>query len=144
MILAAAFFVAEAFVPTHGALTVAGGVMFVLGALMLFDPAGDAYQVSLPVAVGIAGTLALILGIALTRVVRVARRPAAVGVQGMVGTDAVVGREGMVQINGELWRARRIDDTPLVPGEHVRVEQIEEDLRLVVGSRTSPEPEEQS
>ena len=41
MLLAAAFFVAEAFVPTHGALAVAGAVTFVLGALMLFDPAGD-------------------------------------------------------------------------------------------------------
>ena len=37
--LSAAFFVAEAFVPTHGALAVAGGVTFVLGALILFDPA---------------------------------------------------------------------------------------------------------
>ena len=81
MLLAAAFFVAEAFVPTHGALTVAGGITFVLGALMLFDPAGEAYQVSLPVALAIAGTLALLLGVALTRVVRVARRPAAVGAQ---------------------------------------------------------------
>jgi len=144
MILAAAFFVAEAFVPTHGALTVAGGVMFVLGALMLFDPAGDAYQVSLPVAIGIAATLALLLGIALSRVVRVARTPAAVGVQGLVGHEGVVRRDGMVQINGELWRARTIDNAPLVLGEHVRVEQVEEDLRLVVGSKTSPEPEEQS
>src|SRR4030095_6467073 len=33
MLLAAAFFVAEAFVPSHGALTVAGGITFVLGAL---------------------------------------------------------------------------------------------------------------
>ena len=144
MILAAAFFVAEAFVPTHGALTVAGGVMFVLGALMLFDPAGDAYQVSLPVALGIAGSLAVLLGIALSRVVRVSRRPAAVGVQGLVGHDAVVRRDGMVQINGELWRARAIDGGPLVAGDHVRVEQIGDDLRLVVGSRASPEPEEQS
>ncbi len=142
MILAAAFFVAEAFVPTHGALTVAGAVLFVFGALMLFDPAGDAYQVSLPVAIGIAGSLALLLGIALTRVVRVARRPAAVGVQGMVGHDGVVRRDGMVQINGELWRARTTDDTPLVAGEHVRVEQVEDDLRLVVGSPGPPNEEE--
>ncbi len=144
MILAAAFFVAEAFVPTHGALTVAGGVMFVLGALMLFDPAGDAYQVSLPVAVGIAGSLALLLGIALSRVVRVARRPPAVGVQGLVGHEGVVRRDGMVQINGELWRARTIDDTPLILGEHVRVAQVENDLRLVVGSMASTESEGQS
>ncbi|HEU5263246.1 MAG TPA: NfeD family protein, partial [Gaiellaceae bacterium] len=114
------------------------------GALMLFDPAGDAYQVSLPVAIGIAGSLALLLGIALSRVARVARRPAAVGVHGMVGHDGVVRRDGMVQINGELWRAHSADGSPLVPGEQVRVEEVEEDLRLVVGSPKSPELEEQS
>ena len=54
ILLSAAFFVAEAFVPSHGALTVAGGITFVLGALLLFDPAGDAYQVSIWTALGIA------------------------------------------------------------------------------------------
>ena len=142
MILAAAFFVAEAFVPSHGALTVAGAVMFVLGALMLFDPAGDAYQVSLPVALAIAGTLALLLGFALTRVVRAARNPAAVGTQGLIGDEGVVRQDGMVQINGELWRAHTEDNSPLVPGEHVRVERVEEGLRLVVGSPVSPNEEE--
>jgi membrane-bound serine protease (ClpP class) len=134
MVLAAAFFVAEAFVPTHGALSVAGGVMFVLGSVMLFDPAGDAYQVSLPVAIGIAATLTLLLGIALSRVVRVARRPAAVGVHGLIGVEGVVRRDGLVAVMGELWRARAEDASPLVPGERVRVVGVEDDLRLVVGS----------
>jgi membrane-bound serine protease (ClpP class) len=144
MALAAAFFVAEAFVPTHGALAVAGGVMFVLGSLILFDPAGDAYQVSLPVAIGIAGTLTLLLGIALSRAVRVARRPAAVGVHGLVGNEGVVRRNGLVLVNGELWRATADDERLLVAGEHVRVERVEEDLRLVVGSMSSPTEEEPS
>jgi membrane-bound serine protease (ClpP class) len=144
MMLAAAFFVAEAFVPTHGALTVAGGVLFVLGSLILFDPAGETYQVSLPVAIGIAGSLALLLGIALSRVMRVARRPAAVGVQGLVGDEGVVRRDGLVLVSGELWRARAPDDSPLVPGERIRVEEVEPDLRLVVGSLSSPTPEGQS
>ncbi|HEX4746055.1 MAG TPA: nodulation protein NfeD [Gaiellaceae bacterium] len=142
MLLAAAFFIAEAFVPTHGALSVAGGIMFVLGALILFDPAGDAYQVSLPVAIGIAAGLALLLGFAMTRALRAARQPVAVGVHGMIGHEAVVGREGMVQVNGELWRARSSDGGELVPGEHVRVEEVEEDLRLVVGSMSTPTGEE--
>jgi membrane-bound serine protease (ClpP class) len=142
MIVAAAFFVAEAFVPTHGALTVAGGVTFVLGALILFDPAGEAYQVSLPVALGIAGTLALMLGLAFTRVVRVARRPAAVGAHGLVGGEAIVRRADLVSVNGELWRAHTADGSPLVPGEHVRVQAVEDDLRLVVGSLSSPTREE--
>ncbi|HUP33492.1 MAG TPA: nodulation protein NfeD, partial [Gaiellaceae bacterium] len=67
MILAAAFFIAEAFVASNGALSVAGAVTFVIGSLMLFDPAGDAYQVSMPVAVAIAGTLTLLFGFALTK-----------------------------------------------------------------------------
>jgi membrane-bound serine protease (ClpP class) len=142
MLLAAAFFIAEAFVPTHGALSVAGAVMFVLGALILFDPAGDAYQVSMPVAIGIAATLALLLGFAMTRVLRAARQPVAVGVQGMVGHEGVVRRDGMVLIDGELWRARTTGGDPLVAGEHVRVEEVEEDLRLVVGSVSHANGEE--
>ncbi len=141
MLLSAAFFIAEAFVPTHGALTLAGGITFVLGALMLFDPAGDAYQVSLPVALAIASTLAVLLGFALTRVVRVARRPAAVGAHGLLGQEGVVQRDGLVRVSGELWRAQAADGSPLVPGKHVRVEKVEDDLRLVVGSSSSSQEE---
>ncbi len=141
LILGGAFFVAEAFVPTHGALAVGGSVLFVLGALMLFDPAGDTYQVSLPVALGIAASLLLVLGLALTRVVRVARNPAAVGTQILVGNEGVVRQNGMVRVNGELWRARARDGGELVPGEHIRIEQVEDDLRLVVGSVSSTRKE---
>ena len=142
MVLAAGFFVADAFLPTHGAATAAGAILFVLGALMLFDPAGDAYQVSLPVAVAIAGTLALLLGVALTRVLRAARNPVAVGTQGLVGDEGVVRREGLVQVNGELWQAHTEDGSPLVPGDHVKVERVEEGLQLVVGSPVHPIEEE--
>lgn len=142
MALAAAFFVAEAFVPSHGALTVAGGVTFVIGALMLFDPAGEAYQVSVPVALGIAGTLALLLGLAVSRAVRAARRPVEVGASTMVGSEGLVRRNGMVLINGELWRARAAEGEALVPGEHVLVEEVEDGLTLVVGSGTSPPEKE--
>jgi len=142
MLLAAGFFVADAFLPTHGAATAAGAILFVLGALMLFDPAGDAYQVSLPVAVAIAGTLALLLGFALTRVLRAARNPVAVGTQGLVGDEGVVRREGLVQVNGELWQAHTEDGSPLVPGDQVRVERVEEGLQLVVGSPVHPNEEE--
>ena len=142
MLLAAFFFVAEAFIPSHGALTLAGAVTFVLGALMLFDPAGDAYQVSLPVALAIAGTLTVLLGFAIAKVVRIRRLPPAVGTTHLVGDEGVVRRDGMVFVNGELWRARSADGSPLVTGERVRIEGIEEGLRLLVGSReTSMEKE---
>ena len=139
MALAATFFVAEAFVPSHGALTLAGAVTFVIGALMLFDPAGEAYQVSLWVALAIAGTLALLLGIALTRIVKARRNPVEVGVGQLVGDAAVVRRDGWVAVGGELWRARSSDGAPLVPGEQVTVEAVEDGLELVVGSPHSTE-----
>ena len=86
-------------------------------------------------------TLAVLLGIALTRVVRVARQPVAVGAHGLVGAEGTVKRDGLVQLNGELWRAHTKDGSMLVPGQHVRVEDVESDLRLVVGSGTSPSEE---
>jgi membrane-bound serine protease (ClpP class) len=141
MLVAAGLFVAEAFVVSHGALGLAGAVTFVIGALMLFDPAGEAYQVSLWTAVGIAATLALLLGVALSRVVKARRNPVEVGVGTLVGGEGVVRRDGWVAVGGELWRARSADGAELVPGEHVTVEAVEDDLGLVVGS---PHPTERA
>jgi membrane-bound serine protease (ClpP class) len=139
MLLAAAFFIAEAFIVSHGALAVAGAVMFTIGALMLFDPAGEAYQVSLPVALAIAGTLALLFGLALTKAAQVRRVPVAVGSHRLVGETAAVRGENLVFVDGELWHARSADGSPLVAGEQVLVEGVEpESLELVVGS---PQPE---
>jgi len=135
MLLAAGFFIAEAFIVSHGALAVAGAVMFVIGALMLFDPAGDAYQVSMPVAVAIAGTLALIFGLALTKAAQVRRAPVAVGSHRLVGETAAVRNENLVFVDGELWHARSADGEPLTPGTSVAIEGVEpQTLELVVGS----------
>lgn len=133
MLLAAAFFVAEAFIVSHGALSVAGAATFVIGALMLFDPAGEAYQVSIQVALAIALTLAGLFGFALTKAATARRAPAAVGAHRLVGEPAQVRGENLVFVDGELWRARTADGEPLRPGEQVRVESFEQEgLELVV------------
>jgi membrane-bound serine protease (ClpP class) len=139
LLLAVAFWVAEAFVPSHGALTVAGGVMFVIGALMLFDPAGATYQVSVWTAVAVAATLMLLLGVAVTRIVKARRNPVEVGVGTLVGEDAVVRDAGWVTLAGELWRAQSADGRRLRPGEHVTVEAVDPELGLVVRSRNPTE-----
>ncbi len=132
MLLAAGFFAAELFVPSHGALTLAGGVTFAIGALMLFDPAGPAYQVSIEVAVGVAATLAIITALAVTKIVQVRRRPVEVGVQSLVGTIGEARRDEFVLANGELWRARTPDGERLAPGQRVTVEHVEDGLVLDV------------
>jgi membrane-bound serine protease (ClpP class) len=141
MLLAAAFFVAEAFIVSHGALSVAGAVMFVIGSLLLFDPAGEAYQVSLPVALAIAGTLMLLFGFALTKAAQARRMPASVGTHRLVGERARVRGDHLVFVDGELWQAQSADGSSLEPGEEVVVEAVDQEgLRLTVGSpATAPE-----
>jgi membrane-bound serine protease (ClpP class) len=135
MLLAAGFFVAEPFVTSHGALALAGAASFVVGALLLFDPAGPAYQVSLPVALAIAGTFVLLFGIAMTKVVQARRRVPVTGREELVGEVGVVRRvldpEGLVFVHGEIWRARA-EQGPLAVGERVRVQSVGEGLVLDV------------
>lgn len=127
MLLALAFFAADLFVPSHGILTVSGAIAFVLGALVLFDPAGPLYDTSVWVAVAIAGTIALLTAGALTKVVQARRRPAAVGAQTIVGTTGTTRFGGQVFANGELWRARAVDGFDLEPGEPVEVVGVDDD-----------------
>ncbi|MEP6908835.1 MAG: nodulation protein NfeD [Actinomycetota bacterium] len=141
MLLAFAFFAAEAFVPTHGAITVAGAVCFVMGSLLLFEPAGSAYQVSKPVVFAIAGTLALAMGLLAFKIVQIRRAPVATGRSELIGQMGVVRQdldpEGLVFVHGELWRART-DGPPLLAGTSVRVGELAEGLVLEVERAEEP------
>jgi membrane-bound serine protease (ClpP class) len=135
MALAAGFFVAEAFVVSHGALALAGAVAFVVGSLMLFDPAGENYQVSLQVALIVAGTMAALVGLAVAKIVQVRRAPVVTGQSELIGQVGVVRQaldpEGLVFVHGELWRARTSGDS-VPPGEEVRIEGLDDGLTLRV------------
>ena len=141
MLLAVAFFVTEAFVPSHGALALAGAVSFIVGALMLFDPAGEGYQVSIWVALAVGGTLALVTAVVATKVIRARRAPTKTGREEMVGEIGVVrsavAPTGLVNIHGEIWKAHT-DGEPLASGEYVRVQGIGEDLVLDVTQAEEP------
>jgi membrane-bound serine protease (ClpP class) len=140
MLLSAGLFVTDLLVTSHGALTAAGAVTFVLGSLLLFDPAGPAYQVSLPVAIGIAATVGLLMAFGVGKAAQARRRVPEVGVHRLVGGVGRVRPDGLVAVAGELWQARADDGEPLVPGAAVRVERVDEEgLRLVVGSDRQPE-----
>lgn len=135
MLLAAGFFVAEMFVVSHGALALAGAAAFVVGSLMLFDPAGESYQVSLTVALTIAATMALMVAFVVTKLLQVRRAEVVTGQEELVGEVGVVRQAldpvGLVFVHGELWRARTEGD-PIPPGEHVRVQGLDDALTLTV------------
>jgi membrane-bound serine protease (ClpP class) len=140
LLIAAAFacWITELFVAfSHGALTVAGAVLFVFGSLILFQPAGSGYQVSLPVALAIAGTFAAFFGFALTKALQIRRRPAAVGPNMIIGAHGEVRRTGLVAIRGELWQARTEGGEPLDRGEEVEVVAVD-GLELIVRPARTP------
>jgi membrane-bound serine protease (ClpP class) len=141
MLLAFAFFAAEAFVPTHGAITVAGAVCFVIGSLLLFEPAGDTYQVSLPAVLAIAATLTGAMALVAFKIVQVRKAPVVTGTSELLGQVGVVREavdpEGLVFVRGELWRARTGGE-PLPPGTSVRVDRIEDGLVLEVARAEEP------
>ncbi|MGI8605965.1 MAG: NfeD family protein, partial [Gaiellaceae bacterium] len=141
LLLAVGFFAAEAFVTTHGALALAGAASFVFGSLLLFDPAGDAYQVSLPVALAVGGTLAILTAFAVAKVVRVSRTEARTGSEELLGEVGIVRDSlvpsGLVFVHGELWRAVTAGP-PLPAGTPVVVDRIGDGLVLDVSR--SPDP----
>jgi membrane-bound serine protease (ClpP class) len=141
MLLAAGFFGAELFVPSHGALTLAGAASFVLGSLLLFEPAGDSYEVSLTVVLAIAGTLAALFGIAFGKALQARRAKPQTGADELTDQLGVVRQtldpEGFVFVNGELWRARSTNG-PIPAGDAVRVERVDDGLVLEVARAEQP------
>lgn len=122
--LAVALFIAEAFTPTFGALTIGGIAAFVLGAALLFDTPG--IQVPWVTVIGLAIFLAAFtfwvgsLGLAAQR------RPALTGSEGLIGRRAQVkqpfahGEAGSVFVIGEWWNAELQEGT-VQAGDEVTV-----------------------
>jgi membrane-bound serine protease (ClpP class) len=139
ILLAMAFFILEAKMPSHGVLALGGVVSMFLGAIFLIrsplTPGGVSFGVAL------SGTIPFaVLAVILTRLVLRSRKwKTATGREELVGSNGVVttalqaGAEGMVRVHGELWRAESAQ--PVSEGKTVRVTRVQ-GLKLYV------EPEE--
>jgi membrane-bound serine protease (ClpP class) len=139
IILGVALLVIDVHVVSHGALTVAGLISFVIGALMLFRNAPSPYHANLWLVVSIAAVLAASWAFAIGKAVEVRRRPVAVGPQMMVGEIGEFRGDGQVFVRGELWRARTPDGQSLSRGQKVRVDHVEPGLVLDVHPLDDPE-----
>ena len=85
--------------------------------------------------ISVAVVLGSVWAFAISKAVAVRGRPAATGVQTMLGSHGVVRADGLVFVNGELWHARPIGGVRLAEGETVRVAGVD-GLTLEV----TPEP----
>lgn len=125
--LGAVLMLAEAFLPSFGALGVGGIVAFVVGGLFLMDTEAPGFGIPLAFLLGLAavsaGLLLAIGGFA----ARSRRRPVVSGREqlvGAVGTVTTVSAQGTwALVEGESWRVRAA--APLSPGARVRVRAVD-------------------
>lgn len=111
LLTAFVLFILEVKAPTHGALTAAGLVTFVVGALVLFNsPQTPSFQrVSVPLVLGTSIATAAFFFTLVTLAIRGMRKPVEVGVDSLIGREGVARSDlapgGMVHVAGELWSA---------------------------------------
>ena len=133
--LSLAFFILEAEAPSHGVLAFGGVVSMFLGAIFLIRSPLTSGGVSIGVA--LAGTLPFaVLAVALMRLVLRSRQwKTATGKEELIGSHGVAveplpaGKEGMIRVHGELWRAE--SSRPVQEGEPVRILRVQ-GLKLYV------------
>jgi membrane-bound serine protease (ClpP class) len=121
------FMLAEAFVPSFGALGFGGVIAFVIGSIILFDKEGTGYAVSLPLIFGLslitAGFFLFIVGAA----IKARERPVVSGQEEMLHASGEVlddfEGKGHIRIHGEVWRAESA--IPLRRGDKVQVVAID-------------------
>jgi membrane-bound serine protease (ClpP class) len=130
LVMGAGLVVAEAHLPSHGALGVAGATALTAGVIFALAGTGAGLAVAIPVA-------ALVAAAAGAGLVALARKTGAARTrQVRAGTEAMVGRvgvlqswsepEGRVYVDGSLWRARHSwpEEDGLNAGDRVVVERV--------------------
>jgi len=121
--LGIAFMLAEAFLPSFGALGLGGVIAFVLGSVMLIDTDLPGYGISWALIVPLAATSALFSFAVGGMALRARRRPVLTGGEELPGMQGEVLEdiegEGWARVHGELWRVR--SRQPLARGARVRV-----------------------
>ena len=132
LLLGLGLLVIDAHVTSHGALTVAGLISLVVGALMLFRNAPSPYHANAPLLISLAIVLGGAWAFALAKAVGVRRMPVAVGAHQMVGEVGEYRGAGMVYVNGELWQVRSPEGQSLRQGQKVKVDHVDPGLVLDV------------
>jgi membrane-bound serine protease (ClpP class) len=140
--LAMIMFVLEVNVVSHGLLTIAGLVCFVLGVSALYTAPGNPFEPIVAVATPLIVTMTVTLGVLMLLVTVAAVRsrsmtasPGTVGYGVPIGSMGDVRRplepSGSVYVGGEEWSARSADERPLERGTPIRVVSVE-GLTLIV------------
>lgn len=134
VVLGLAFMIAEAFVPSFGALGIGGVIAFVTGSIMLWDD--PELNVAWPLIVASTIMAAVFSLWVLKRLLQLRRVPPAIGGRELVGQTAIARsdfeRYGQVFVHSEIWNAET--DSPVKRNDELEVVAVD-GLRLRVRPR---------
>ena len=123
LLVGLALMVAEAFVPSFGALGIGGVVAFVIGSVILIDTDAPGFGIALPLIVALAISSALVIVLIIGMALKARARPVVSGAEELIGAMGRVvetfDQEGLVRVHGEVWSARA--DGRMERNDHVRV-----------------------
>ncbi len=138
ILLGIVFMVAEAFMPSFGALGIGGVIAFAVGSIILMDTDVEGYTIAWPlIAAVVALSAAFFIGVVMMAL-KARKRRVVSGREEMVGAVGEVLEDfsdiGRVRVHSEEWQARC--GMPLKRGQRIKVVGIE-GLMLTVEPNTS-------
>jgi len=124
ILLGIVFIVAEAFVPSFGALGIGGVIALAIGAVILIEPnAGADYAMPLPLVAAISAVGGGIVFFTVLFALKARKRPVVSGMEQMIGDTGEVledfESEGWARVESERWQV--VSARPLRRGQKVRV-----------------------
>lgn len=127
MIVGIVLIVAEAFVPSFGALGVGGIAAFIFGSIMMFDSGIPGFGISIAFVVGFAVVAGLLLLWMISYLVKLRRRGAVTGKESILASTAVAMESfagaGRVWLEGAPWAA--VSKVPIEKDQRVTVTAID-------------------
>jgi membrane-bound serine protease (ClpP class) len=117
IIVGIVLFILELKVASYGLLSVGGALALLLGSIMLIDSESslEFIRISWSVILPAVGLSVLFFVFAIGMGVRAQRLKPTTGVEGLIGTIGhamtPLAPEGQVQVHGEIWNARTVDET---------------------------------
>ncbi len=138
LIIAFVLFILDIKAAAHGALTTAGVVSFIVGALVLFNSPGTPQfqRVSVPLVIGAGIFIGLIFFTIMVFALRAQHGKIQTGVESLIGKTGTArtfsGGAGQVQLESELWSAEKSPESESIrKGDLVEVVEVR-GLRLIV------------
>ena len=127
IVLGIALMIAEAFVPSFGALGVGGAAAFVAGSIMLMDTEAPGFGLS-PWLVGVLTLMNLtFFAFVLGALFQSRKRPVVSGSEHLIGAEGTVLEDfegtGQIRVFGEIWKAS--SPVPLTRNQKVRIVSVQ-------------------